>query len=41
MAVIYVFSDSHGYSGNMLHVLSAGLPDLLLFLGDGELDLSR
>ena len=39
MAVIFVFSDSHGYSGNMLRVLSAGLPDLLLFLGDGELDL--
>ena len=39
MAVIYVFSDSHGFSGNMLRVLSAAQPDLLLFLGDGEVDL--
>ena len=37
--VYYVFSDSHGYSGNMLAVLQKRLPDELIFLGDGELDL--
>ena len=35
----FVFSDSHGYSGNMLAVLQQKLPDELIFLGDGELDL--
>ena len=35
----YVFSDSHGYSKNMLNVLKQQLPDELIFLGDGELDL--
>ena len=35
----YVFSDSHGFSGNMLAVLQQKLPDELVFLGDGELDL--
>ena len=37
--IYYVFSDSHGYSNNMLTVLKKKLPDELLFLGDGELDL--
>ena len=27
MATLCVFSNSHGYSGNMLRVLSAGLPE--------------
>ena len=35
----YVFSDSHGYSDNMLTVLKQQQPDELIFLGDGELDL--
>lgn len=35
----FVFSDSHGYSGNMLAVLQQKLSDELIFLGDGELDL--
>lgn len=37
--IYYVFSDSHGFSKNMLTVLKQKLPDELLFLGDGELDL--
>ena len=37
--IYYVFSDSHNYSANMLTVLKHKLPDELLFLGDGELDL--
>ena len=37
--IYYVFSDSHGYSGNMLAVLQHKLPDELIFLGDGEFDL--
>ena len=37
--IYYVFSDSHGYSDNMLAVLRKKLPDELIFLGDGELDL--
>lgn len=35
----YVFADSHGYSENMLAVLQQKLPDEMIFLGDGELDL--
>ena len=35
----FVFSDSHRYSENMLAVLKHQLPDELIFLGDGELDL--
>ena len=35
----FVFSDSHGYSNNMMTVLKQHLPDELIFLGDGELDL--
>lgn len=37
--IYYVFSDSHGYNENMLAVLNQKLPDELIFLGDGELDL--
>ena len=41
MKRIYVFSDSHGYAENMIHVLSAGTPDLMIHLGDGERDLDE
>ena len=37
--IFYVFSDSHGYSKNIEAVLREQLPDELIFLGDGELDL--
>ena len=37
--IFFVFSDSHGCSENMLAVLRKKLPDELIFLGDGELDL--
>ena len=39
MKTIFVFSDSHGYAGNMLRALDAELPDLMIHLGDGEYDL--
>ena len=35
----YIFSDSHGFSRSMEAVLREHLPDELIFLGDGELDL--
>ena len=35
----FVFSDSHGCSKNMETILRDQLPDELIFLGDGELDL--
>ena len=35
---ICVFSDSHGYKENMVHVVSEEKPDLVLYLGDGEPD---
>jgi putative phosphoesterase len=36
-----VFSDSHGYTGNMKAAIELEKPDFCFFLGDGERDLSR
>ena len=36
---IFVFSDSHGCSANMSKVLRKEVPDMIIFLGDGEVDL--
>ena len=41
MKTIYVFSDSHGYAENMLRILNAKTPDLMIHLGDGEYDLEK
>lgn len=38
---ICVFSDSHGYSGNMTDAIELEQPDLCFFLGDGERDLDE
>ena len=36
---ICVFSDSHGYAGNMIKAVLRERPALCFFLGDGETDL--
>ena len=36
---ICVFSDSHGYAGNMIKAVRLENPALCFFLGDGEMDL--
>lgn len=36
---ICVFSDSHGYAGNMIKAVRLENPALCFFLGDGETDL--
>lgn len=36
---ICVFSDSHGFAGNMIEVVRREKPALCFFLGDGETDL--
>ena len=38
---ICVFSDSHGYAGNMMTAIELEKPDLCFFLGDGERDIAR
>ena len=38
---ICVFSDSHGYAGNMVAAIELEKPDLLFFLGDGERDIAE
>lgn len=40
MATIFVFSDSHGYSENMLHAIEEESPDSIFFLGDGAADIA-
>ena len=36
---ICVFSDSHGYAGNMIAAVEIEKPEICFFLGDGERDL--
>ena len=38
---ICVFSDSHGYAGNMFAAIELEKPDACIFLGDGERDIAR
>ena len=38
---ICVFSDSHGYAGNMIEAVRREKPELCFFLGDGESDLTE
>ena len=38
---ICVFSDSHGYEGNMIAAIELEKPDMCFFLGDGERDIAR
>ena len=38
---VCVFSDSHGYAGNMMTAIGLEKPDLCFFLGDGERDIDR
>ena len=38
---ICVFSDSHGYAGNMTAAIGLERPDACFFLGDGERDLAE
>ena len=38
---ICVFSDSHGYAGNMFAAIELEKPDACFFLGDGERDIAR
>ena len=38
---VCVFSDSHGYAGNMMTAIELEKPDLCFFLGDGERDIAR
>ena len=35
-----VFSDSHGFSGNMIKAVNLEKPDAVFFLGDGERDIA-
>lgn len=37
---ICVFSDSHGYAGNMIAAIELEKPDACFFLGDGERDIA-
>ena len=36
-----IFSDSHGYAGNMLNAVRFENPDAVFFLGDGERDIEE
>ena len=36
-----VFSDSHGFAGNMIAAIELEKPDLCFFLGDGEKDIAK
>ena len=36
-----VFSDSHGYAGNMMNAVRLEKPDAVFFLGDGERDFEN
>ena len=36
-----VFSDSHGYAGNMMNAVRLEKPDAVFFLGDGESDIAE
>ena len=36
-----VFSDSHGFSGNMIKAVNIEKPDAVFFLGDGERDIAE
>ncbi|MDO4518484.1 MAG: YfcE family phosphodiesterase [Bacillota bacterium] len=38
---VCVFSDSHGYAGNMIAAIGIEKPDICFHLGDGERDLER
>ena len=38
---VCVFSDSHGYAGNMIAAAELEKPDAVFFLGDGERDLAE
>lgn len=38
---ICVFSDSHGYAGNMISAIELEKPDLCFFLGDGEREIAK
>ena len=38
---VCVFSDSHGYAGNMMNAIDLEKPDLCFFLGDGERDIAK
>jgi hypothetical protein len=38
---VCVFSDSHGYAGNMIDAIKLEDPDLCFFLGDGERDIVK
>ena len=38
---VCVFSDSHGYTGNMTAAIELERPDMCFFLGDGERDIAR
>lgn len=40
MSTICVFSDSHGYSENMLRAIEEEGPDCVFFLGDGASDIA-
>ena len=41
MTKVCVFSDSHGYAGNMIQAISEEMPQYVIFLGDGAQDLHR
>ena len=36
-----VFSDSHGYAGNMMNAVRLEKPDTVFFLGDGDGDIAE
>ena len=38
---ICVFSDSHGFAGNMIKAVNLERPDAVFFLGDGERDIAE
>ena len=38
---VCVFSDSHGYTENMIAAIELEKPDLIFFLGDGERDIAN
>ncbi len=38
---VCVFSDSHGYAGNMIAAVEHEKPGAVIFLGDGERDLAE
>ena len=38
---ICVFSDSHGFTGNMISAIDLEKPDACFFLGDGDRDITQ